>query len=144
MSGEVEELVGRLVVGRKRDGRKVFDEGVKAELVALCARSGASVSKLARECDLNANQLSRWIREHEHGRRRAIVARPVRTPEAFVELPVIATAASGSGEEPSGSMSVQAWLPNGVVVDVRGAELRQTVELFEALGRMRCSVSTKG
>jgi transposase len=59
MSDEVEELVGRLVVGRKRDGRKIFDEGVKAELVALCARSGASVSKLARECDLNANQLSR-------------------------------------------------------------------------------------
>lgn len=70
MSDEVEELVGRLVVGRKRDGRKVFDEGVKAELVALCAKSGASVSKLARECDLNANQLSRWIREHEQGRQR--------------------------------------------------------------------------
>lgn len=84
MSDEVEELVGRLVVGRKRDGRKVFDEGVKAELVALCARSGASVSKLARECDLNANQLSRWIREHEQGRQRAVVARSVATREAFV------------------------------------------------------------
>lgn len=144
MSDEVEELVRRLVVGRKRDGRKVFDEGVKSELVALCAKSGTSVSKLARECDLNANQLSRWIREHEHGRRRAIVARPAGTREAFVELPIMATAASGSGEESSGAMCVQAWLPNGVVVDVRGVGLRQTVELFEALGRMRCSVSTKG
>jgi transposase len=144
MSDDVEELVGRLVVGRKRDGRKVFDEGVKAELVALCAKSGASVSKLARECDLNANQLSRWIREHEQGRQRAVVARSVTTREAFVELPVMATAASSGVEESSGAMSVQAWLPNGVVVDVRGVELRQTVELFEALGRMRCSVSTKG
>jgi transposase len=141
MSDEVEELVGRLVVGRKRDGRKVFDEGVKAELVALCARSGASVSKLARECDLNANQLSRWIREHEQGRQRAVVARPVVAREAFVELPVVA---SGNSEESSGAMSMQAWLPNGVVVDVRGVELRQTLEMFEALGRMRCSVSTKG
>ena len=140
MSDEVEELVGRLVVGRKRDGRKVFDEGVKAELVALCARSGASVSKLARECDLNANQLSRWIREHEQGRRRAVVARPVATREAFVELPVVA---SDCSEESSGAMSVQAWLPNGVVVEVRGVELRQSLEMFEALGRMRCSVSTK-
>jgi hypothetical protein len=50
---------------------------------------------------------------------------------------------SGGREEPSRAMSVQAWLPNGVVVDVRGVALRQTVELFEALGRMRCSVSTK-
>ena len=144
MSDEVEELVRRLVVGRKRDGRKVFDAGVKAELVALCAKSGTSVSKLARECDLNANQLSRWIREHEQGRQRAVVARPVPTREAFVELPVIASATGSSGEEPSGALSVQAWLPNGVVVDVRGVQLRQTVDLFEALGRMRCSVSTKG
>jgi transposase len=144
MSDEVEELVSRLVVGRKRDGRKVFDEGVKAELVALCAKPGTSVSKLARECDLNANQLSRWIREHEQGRQRAVIGRPVVTREAFVELPVVATATRGNSEESSSAMSVQAWLPNGVVVDVRGVELRQTVELFEALGRMRCSVSTKG
>jgi len=144
MSDEVEELVRRLVVGRKRDGRKIFDEGVKAELVALCAKSGTSVSKLARECDLNANQLSRWIREHEQGRQRAVVARPVATREAFVELPVMAPATSGSDEASSNALSVQAWLPNGVVVDVRGVPLRQTLELFEALGRMRCSVSTKG
>ncbi|MEP6877098.1 MAG: transposase [Burkholderiales bacterium] len=144
MSDEVEELVGRLVVGRKRDGRKVFDEGVKAELVALCARSGASVSKLARECDLNANQLSRWIREHEQGRGRAVVARPGAAREAFVELPVVASTMRSSSEESSNAMSVQAWLPNGVVVEVRAVELRQTLEMFEALGRMRCSVSTKG
>ncbi|MBC7995274.1 MAG: transposase [Rhizobacter sp.] len=128
MSDEMEELVGRLVVGRKRDGHKVFHERVKAELVTLCAKSGASVSKLARECDLNANQLSRWIWEHEQGRQRAVVARSVATREAFVELPVMATAASSGVEESSGAMSVQAWLPNGVVVDVRGVELRQTVE----------------
>ena len=50
----------------------------------------------------------------------------------------------GSSEESSGAMSVQAWLPNGAVVEVRGVELRQSLEMFEALGRMRCSVSTKG
>ena len=55
MSDKVEELVRRLVVGRKRDGRKVFDEGAKAELVALGAKSEMSVSKLARECDPNAD-----------------------------------------------------------------------------------------
>jgi len=143
MSDEVEELVRRLVVGHKSDGRKVFDEAVKAELVALCARSGTSVSRLARECDINANQLSRWIREHQQGRQRAVVASTVGTREAFVELPVVATATPGDSEDQAGAMRVQARLPNGVVVDVRGVELRQAAELFEVLGRMRCSASTK-
>src|SRR5437762_3194875 len=118
MSDEVEELVRRLVVGHKSDGRKVFDEAVKAELVALCARSGTSVSRLARECDINANQLSRWIREHQQGRQRAVVASVVGTREAFVELPVVATATTGDSEDQAGAMSVQARLPNGVVVDL--------------------------
>jgi transposase len=144
MSDEFQELVRRLVVGHKRDGRKVFDESVKAELVALCVGSGASVSKLARDCDLNANQLSRWIREHQHGRHRAVVASPARTREAFVELPVVAAARNGSDEESSVAMSVQAWLPNGVVVEVRGVEPRQAGSLIEVLGRLRCSASTKG
>lgn len=133
MSDELEDLVHRLVVGRKRDGRKIFDEGVKAELVALCAKSGTSVSKMARECDLNANQLSRWIREREQGRQRAVVARPMGTREAFVELPLVATMASGGDEDSSGAMSMQAWLPNGVVVEVRGVELQQATGLFESL-----------
>jgi transposase len=144
MSDEVEELVRRLVVGHKSDGRKVFDEAVKAELVALCVRSGTSVSRLARECDINANQLSRWIREHQQGRHRAVVASAVvGRREAFVELPVVATATTCDSEDQAGAMSVQARLPNGVVVDVRGVELRQAVGLFEVLGRMRCSASTK-
>jgi len=79
-------------------------------------------------------QLSRWIREHGQGRQRAVIARPEETREAFVELPAVAAGTSNSGEGSSGAMIVQVWLPNGVVTDVRGVELRQTVELFEALG----------
>jgi len=60
----MQELARRLVVGRKSDGRAVYDETVKAELVAACGRPGASVSRLAGECGVNANQLSRWLREH--------------------------------------------------------------------------------
>jgi transposase len=144
MADEVEELKGRLVVGHKSDGRKVFDDAVKAELVALCARSGTSVSRLARECDINANQLSRWIREYQQGRQRAVVASTVGTRDAFVALPVVATTTASNREDQAGAMSLQVRLPNGVVIDVRGVELRQAVELFESLGRMRCSASTKG
>ena len=40
-------------------------------------------------------------------------------------------------------MWLQARLPNGVVVDLRECDLPQTAEVIEALGRVRCSASTK-
>ena len=40
-------------------------------------------------------------------------------------------------------LGLQARLPNGVVVDLRECDLRQAGEVIEALGRVRCSVSTK-
>ena len=52
MSVDLEDLKLRLVVGHKRDGRSVYDDAAKAELVRLCMQPGASVSRLARECDL--------------------------------------------------------------------------------------------
>lgn len=62
MSDGMEKSARRHVVGRKRDGRSVSDEAAKAELAA-CGKPGASVSRLARECGDNANQLSHWARE---------------------------------------------------------------------------------
>ena len=40
-------------------------------------------------------------------------------------------------------MWLQARLPNGVVVDLRECGLPQMAEVIEALGRVRCSASTK-
>jgi transposase-like protein len=74
MSDDLEDLERRLVVGHKSDGRSVYDESAKAELVALCMQPDASVSRLARECGVNANQVGRWLREHGQGRRRTAVA----------------------------------------------------------------------
>ena len=71
MTDDLEDLKRRLVVGHKSDGRSVYDEAAKLELVALCLQPGASVSRLARECGVNANQVSRWLREHDNGGRRA-------------------------------------------------------------------------
>ena len=59
MSDDLEDIKRRLVVGHKRDGRSVYDEAAKAELVTLCMQPGASVSRLARECGVNANQVGR-------------------------------------------------------------------------------------
>jgi transposase len=41
-------------------------------------------------------------------------------------------------------MCLQARLPNGVVLDLHEVDLPQAVEVIEALGRLRCSASTKG
>ena len=139
MSEEMEELARRLVLSRKRDGRAVYDEAAKAELVAICAAPGASVSRLARECGVNANQLSRWVRESAERRQRALVVATEPPAAAFVPA-TMEVAASGPAEP---NLSLQARLPNGVVVDLRGCDFEQAGELIEALGRLRCSASTK-
>jgi transposase len=140
MSDEMEDLANRLVVGRKRDGRAVYDEQVKAELVALCAASGASVSRLARECGVNANQLSRWVRESNERKQRALAAPAQPAQAAF--MPVTMEVATPTAPEPT--ICVQARLPNGVVLELGGCDLTQAGEVIEALGRLRCSTSTKG
>lgn len=150
MSDDMEDLARRLLVGRKSDGRGVYDEAVKAELVAACGKPGASVSRLARECGINANQLSRWVREHrERGPRRAVVASAGRSRAAFVALP-ITTATTMMPTTPVADdsrqverMNLQARLPNGVVFDLRELDAKQASVVIESLGRIRCSVSTK-
>jgi transposase len=149
----MEELAHRLVVGHKSDGRSVYDEAAKAELVAACGRPGASISRLARECGVNANQLSRWVREHSLRRQRAVTVSPG-SREAFVAVPIEAAApmpmpmpmlmSTAARDSPAVvRMCLQARLPNGVVVDLRECDLHQAGVVIEALGRVRCSVSTK-
>jgi transposase len=145
MTDDLEELKRRLVVGHKSDGRSVYDEAAKAELVALCMRPSASVSRLARECGVNANQVSRWLREHDQARRGKGVAGAPPVPTAFVAVPVVAggPVRSAGPDDVATGMSLQARLPNGVAVDLRGLQPHNVGEVIEALGRLRCSVSTK-
>ena len=143
MTEELEGLKGRLVVGRKADGRSVYDETAKSELVALCLRPGASVSRLARECGVNANQVSRWLREHGHGRRPRKAAAGG-AAAAFVSVPVVSGSAVAVGVDRGEVLvGLQVHLPNGVAVELRGLAQRHVGEVIEALGRLRCSASTK-
>jgi transposase len=145
MTDDLEDLKRRLVVGRKRDGRSVYDEKAKAELVALCMQPGASVSRLARECGVNANQVGRWLREHGQGRRRSAVVSAAPAPATFVAVPVLPAPATPDGPNVNAvdGVSLQARLPNGVAVDLSGVDPRRIGEVIEALGRLRCSASTK-
>jgi transposase len=146
MTDDLEDLKRRLVVGHKRDGRSVYDETAKAELVALCMQPGASVSRLARECGVNANQVGRWLREHGQGRRRRAVSSAAPAPATFVAVPVLQTPAKPADlhADAVAGVSLQARLPNGVAVDLRDVDPRYVGEVIEALGRLRCSASTKG
>ena len=145
MTDDLEDLKRRLVVGHKRDGRSLYDETAKSELVALCMQPGASVSHLARECGINANQVARWLREHGQVRGRKVVALAAPAPAAFIAMPVVPAAATPASRDdnPPAAMSLQARLPNGVAIDLHGIDARGVGEVIEALGRLRCSVSTK-
>ena len=142
MSDGMEELARRLVVGHKGDGRSVYDGQAKAELVAACVRPGASVSRLARECGVNANQLSRWVRER---RQRAVAVSPA-PRETFAAVAIESSAPVETVTDDSATtapMCLQARLPNGVVLDLREVDPRHAGVVIEALGRVRCSASTK-
>lgn len=147
MTDDLQGLKRRLVVGHKSDGRSVYDEAAKSELVALCLQPGASVSRLAREVGVNANQVGRWLREHGHGGRpRKAVASASPAPAAFmaVSVPPASPIRARRDDAIVAVMDMQARLPNGVAIDLRGVELRHVGEVIEALGRVRCSASTKG
>lgn len=58
------ELLQRLVVGSKRDGRRRYDKQTKAELVQACLKPGVSVARVALDHGINANLLRKWITLH--------------------------------------------------------------------------------
>ena len=64
MTEEIEAIAKRLVVGRKRDGRSIYDPQARVDLVRVCRQSGVSLAKIARTCGINANVLSNWLRQH--------------------------------------------------------------------------------
>ncbi len=141
MATDLEDLKRRLVVGHKRGGRCIYDEAAKSELVDMCRQPGASVSRLARECGINANQVSRWLREDSSKRKRSLLARCTPAVSPFVAVPVLAPAVMSPAKVASETahMNLQARLPNGVTVELVGADLRQLGELIQALGRLPCS-----
>ncbi len=146
MEFDIEDLAQRLVVGRKRDGRGIYDLSAKQELVEICRRPGTSVAKLARECGINANLLATWLRKRE-----AILADVVDVgadPQAaaFIAVPMV----PGAREpvQPTQPcvppVTLRARLPNGVRLELQGTDPQHIGTFIETLGRLRCSASTKG
>ena len=144
MSELISDLAKRLVVGHKRDGRSIYDEQAKRELVLACREPGASIAKLARDCGINANQVNSWVRLYERQLAESVAPSGGVVVEAKTSAFVALDIAAVPPEEASSLMDMQARLPNGVVVDLRGCDMQQALAMIEALGRLRCSASTKG
>lgn len=144
MSVDLENLRRRLVLRHKPGGRCVYDKAAKAEFVELCLQPGVSVARLAREFGINANQVARWIRDHGPLRKRASVVASTPAASPFVAVPVLtAQVPPVVGELDDGhDVGLQATLPNGVMVELRGVRLRQLADVLQTLGRLTCSVST--
>lgn len=143
MASDLEDLKRRLVVGHESGGRCIYDEAAKSELVEMCRQPGASVSRLARECGINANQVSRWLRERAQEHKHSLLARCTPVASPFVAVPVLPPAVKSAAQDASEtiSMTLQARLPNGVSIELCGAGLRQIEGVIQALGRVACSAS---
>jgi transposase len=134
MTQDIEAIARRLVVGRKRDGRSIYDENAKRDLVQACRQRDVSLAKIARVCGINANVLSNWLRLHE--RARATTSAPSGDVVDMAASPFVAVQLECAAQEPAATLSMQVRLPNGVVVDMQGCELQQAGRLIEALGRL--------
>ena len=128
--------------------RRTHTPEFKRSAVEASNQPGASIAGVAMACGINANQLSRWVREHGERRQRSVVADQVTARESFVAVPVrptpaLTTMPAADDNHPTAPLNLQARLPNGVVFDLREIDVQQVGVVIEALGRVRCSVSTK-
>lgn len=84
--------------------RRRFTPGFKHKIVAACKEPGASVARIAREHDLNANLVHKWIRQANANTLPAIAP-------AFVALPVSSAQASRPSPSSVADERVQLEIP---------------------------------
>jgi transposase len=159
---EKQDLRSRLVVGRKRDGRREYDDAARDELVQLCLQPGVSIARTAMEHDLNPNLLRSWVARHQRYRPRSstIVARSPaisdgvtidipNTSPAFVPIASISALPPALPPDPpplekSMALSLHVRLSNGVEFDLGEGGVDELATVIQMLGRLPCSGSTKG
>jgi transposase len=158
------DLRERLVIGRKSDGRRQYDEAAREELVRRCLKPGVSVARTAIEHDVNPNLLRKWIGLYQQRQRAqrtretvlvdgmpmdtsvpTVPAAPVVAAiPAFIPVVTAPTSASEPASPPPLAIGLQVRLPNGVELDLGAAGLAQLTTIVQMLGRLSCSASTTG
>ena len=145
MTEDIESIAKRLVVGRKRDGRSIYDPQARSDLVKASQQPGTSLARIARLCGINANVLSNWVRQFERGKAGAVAPSGdvIDLPSASAFVAVEVSSAAPPASAPPTDLALRARLPNGVTLDMQVPDLDVAGRLIEALGRLRCSASTK-
>lgn len=134
------ELLDRLVVGRKRDGRCTYDPRAKQALIDECLTPGVSVARVAMLYGVNANLLRTWIAKSSqpnphHGTARAVPGKALASPAAFVAVQVTGPAAPAAPV----ALCLHVRLPNGVALDVGQVPLEAMAPVLQLLGTLACS-----
>ena len=137
------ELLSRLVIGRKLDGRCTYDPKVKDEIFQACLQPSVSVAKIGMPCGINANLSRHWIGERQRvaGMQLPVVPLNLRVFEmAFVPLQVEAVQTQ--------SVVVQAELlqlpvrrANGLEFDLGKASPAELSSVIWLLNSLPCSSS---
>jgi transposase len=101
----------------------------KAELVAACQMPGASIAALARQHEMNANVLHRWLKEHERSGCHELVSRSLlgvaalaRPAAAFIPLTLPAPTPAARQQEikvelRKGALSMVVTWPSSAVAE---------------------------
>jgi transposase len=115
---------------RVKRRHKVWPESLKREIVAACAVPGASVSMVARQYDVNANQVFTWCKLYAEA-----------PDEAAPQLvPVVVTPEQPEASPPPSSLAspadiIEIELPRGYRVriggNVKAAALRVVLDTLE-------------
>ena len=123
-----------------RDGRRRYDPASRDQLVAACLELGVSVSRLAREYNVNANLVRKWIKK-------ALERRPSPSVSAFVPVQIASAMRSGSGGDlltrsvavgkPCHASKVSALLPNGISLTVEYDDENGLAAIIGALGHVQ-------
>jgi len=137
------ELPKPLVVGHKRDGRRVYDPKAKRELIEACFRPGVSVARLALEHGINANLLRTWMTRYRHqepmGRAEpAGVVASAQSASSFIPVVPRARASGDLG------LTLNAQLANGVRLQFGELRAQDVAQVLRLLSQLSCSGSTHG
>lgn len=137
------ELLARLVVGRKRDGRCTYDPLAKQALMDECLKPGVSVARVAMLYGVNANLLRTWLAKSgqpNHGKARALPSKALAPAAAFVAVQLSAPAAPVPVPVPvPAALCLHVRLPNGVALDVGQVPLEAMAPVLQLLGTLACS-----
>ena len=149
------EVLSRLVVGHKRDGRCQYDPVAKQELIRQCKQPGVSVSRIAMQHGVNANLLRSWIAKSllpdAKDVQQTIQTKRLEALPAFVAVQVQASETPALTGEPERAvrlprssptapcLRLHVQLPNGVVLDIDTARADELLPVMQLLSTLACS-----